>query len=301
MEDIRVEFQELLESISISKGNYPTQEVTNMRCFLKDHTPKKLYRYRTFNEYSIDSLMKDELWGNKPKAFNDLYDSNPGLNFHEFETFMEEYICPVVYKHLDKSIIETSIRKAYSHIIGRGSLNYIACFSESVDSPLMWAHYADSLRGFVLEYDFAELIGRCNVDVCERGKNNACDRFEMRYPLFPVIYNETRYNATKHIAWYVWQCLLNNGTIDSIYMPDYLIDIKPFLYKAKAWEYEKEWRLLSEENPKTGVKAKAIYINKDKISDVNKYLIEKIASDKGIPLIPLESDPLNLDYKMIKG
>lgn len=30
----------------------------------------------------------------------------------------------------------------------------IACFSESIESVLMWSHYADSHKGFALEYDF---------------------------------------------------------------------------------------------------------------------------------------------------
>ena len=51
------------------------------------------------------------------------------------------------------------IRKLMLHIIEEADMflrNYpnIACFSESKDSPTMWAHYADNHKGFVLEYDF---------------------------------------------------------------------------------------------------------------------------------------------------
>ena len=47
----------------------------------------------------------------------------------------------------------------------------MACFSESIQSVLMWSHYADSHTGFALEYDFRPTLN----DI----KNAA---------LFPVIY-----------------------------------------------------------------------------------------------------------------
>lgn len=31
---------------------------------------------------------------------------------------------------------------------------YIACFTESVTSPVMWAHYTDNHKGFAIEYRY---------------------------------------------------------------------------------------------------------------------------------------------------
>lgn len=102
---------------------------------------------------------------------------------------------------------------------------WVACFSEDVNSNLMWSHYADYHKGFVLEYDFSS----CKVNKAQLEN------------LFPVLYSEEPYNAKDVISWFV---LRDNGTI--IPFPDVNYWVKACLFKATEWAYEKEWRILKQ-------------------------------------------------------
>jgi hypothetical protein len=303
MEDFRIQFKEKLESIFASVKGYPSQKVADMQSFLFEHTPKNLYRYRSFNENSISALLSDKIGASKPNTFNDPYDSYPGVNVSDIHVALREHLdSKVIEQYLPTEKLTEYVVSAYNDVILKGNNNYIACFSENINSILLWSHYADSHKGFVLEYDFTEMNGICKVDC---GRRNQCDRFEMKYPLFPVIYQETRFNAINHILWDILYNLYkdNNISVDS-FVPDNYIGIKPLLYKHNIWEYEKEWRLLIESSSsenftcKDNIRAKSIYINEEKISKTNLYIIEKIADDKGIPLKKMKIDLFNLKYLM---
>jgi len=87
----------------------------------------------------------------------------------------------------------------------------ILCLTESPDNLLMWAHYADSHQGFIIEFDpdsdfFNQRIGHAD---------------ELRH-LRQVMYSEDR---------------------PSITMDD-IQDFSPFLTKGKIWESEHEWRMM---------------------------------------------------------
>lgn len=75
---------------------------------------------------------------------------------------------------------------------------FIACFSETVKSITMWSHYADSHKGFVLEYDFKHL--NCQCDTCNK-KDTCSDR--VIYNLYPIIYDNRRYDATSFVECYL--------------------------------------------------------------------------------------------------
>lgn len=99
----------------------------------------------------------------------------------------------------------------------------VACFCENVSPVLMWSHYADSHKGFALEYSF-------RTTLTNPLKNIA---------LFPVIYEDERVDVSNFIAWIY---LLIMGM--RIPNPDISSSIKNALYKSSVWAYEKEWRLI---------------------------------------------------------
>lgn len=143
-----------------------------------------------------------------------------------------------------------------------------ACFCEDVQSILMWGHYADSQKGFALEYDFRPTLLNPlpNVAIC------------------PVVYSENRYDATDYITW----AFLKMQQMPVI-STDISAHMKLALHKSKDWEYEQEWRLIDPRlqdpsNPKptvTQYRPKAIYYG----TGVNKAHLTKlheIAVLKGI-------------------
>ena len=99
----------------------------------------------------------------------------------------------------------------------------MACFSESIESVLMWSHYANSHQGFALEYDFRPTLGKPIKDV----------------GLYPVIYDKERMDVSLYMGWSFLRLLgveANN--------PDITAYLKIALHKSSIWEYEQEWRLI---------------------------------------------------------
>ena len=155
--------------------------------------------------------------------------------------------------------ILSSFGKRFSHV---------ACFTEDVQSILMWSHYADSHKGFALEYDFRPTL------------TNPLPRVG----LYPVIYSEERYDASVYLTW----ALFTINGIKSM-NPDIGASLKASLFKSKLWEYEKEWRmidpgphdLLNSSSTSIEYQPKAIYygtnIPQDKLAQLH-----QIAQRKGI-------------------
>ena len=143
-----------------------------------------------------------------------------------------------------------------------------ACFCEDVQSILMWGHYAESQKGFALEYDFRQTLQTPlpHVLIC------------------PVIYSENRYDATDYMTW---------AFLKMKQMPVICTDIsahmKVALHKSKDWEYEQEWRLIDPRlqdpnNPKstvTNYRPKAIYYGTG-IDKAHLAKLHEIAVRKGI-------------------
>ena len=143
-----------------------------------------------------------------------------------------------------------------------------ACFCEDIRSILMWGHYADSQKGFALEYDFRPTLQKPLPYVV----------------LCPVVYSENRYDATEYMTW----AFLRMQGLPAI-SPDISAHMKVALHKSKDWEYEQEWRLIDPRlqdpsNPKptvTQYRPKSIYYG----TGVNKAHLTKlheIAVLKGI-------------------
>lgn len=121
------------------------------------NAPDTLFRYRSGNELDIETLKENKIWLSNMKCVNDKFEGtleiiydNVKLNFK----FLEEYL---------KNIVDESINEIISKF-------YLSCFCESVTKINMWSYYANSSKGFCIEY----------------WRND----FEM--PLFPVIYSDNK-------------------------------------------------------------------------------------------------------------
>lgn len=102
----------------------------------------------------------------------------------------------------------------------------VSCFTESPYSMLMWAHYANSHKGFCIEYEIPPYTE---------------PYIHLYHNLMPVIYSDERISILD-------QCLR------SLQPPgltgDILWDIFKYglLMKSMNWKYQNEWRLISCDN-----------------------------------------------------
>lgn len=175
-------------------------------------------------------------------------------------------------------------------------MTFIACFSEDIRSVTMWAHYANSHKGFALEYDTKSFQLKCQS--C--GQSKQCNKAAV-CSLYPVIYQNQRYDATDFLGWYIGRSM---GL--PIKNPDTFASSKALLYKSSQWSYEKEWRLiiskLNDFQDKTPfciehLKPIAIYYG-TRISSINKKMLHLIAKEKGINEYQMYIDDKSYNYSV---
>lgn len=180
------------------------------------------------------------------------------------------------------SLIET-----YFPILSETSKKYsaIACFSESIESVLMWSHYANSHKGFALEYNFRPMLEKPIKNV----------------GLFPVVYSEERLDISDYIAYEFLRIL---GILAK--MPDIAASIKNALWKSDIWAYEEEWRMIDstprditdEKASAIHYKPVAVYYGRHMSGDDKKRLHE-VAQEKGINEFEMYLDYSSKKYEML--
>lgn len=331
---VREKFKELLDNIVIR--NYDAPEVNNAK--IKDFCqsvnklkPKHLFRYRKFNDDTINAFEHDLIVSSKPADFNDPFDCliqvepkdiirdiinpknrwklkkwlkyNPELTkiipeknlkrINKLLTMKDNTYFISVHKEIPqyrKQILQ-AIEKAKEFL---KTYPHIACFSETPTSPPMWAHYADSHKGFVLEYDFDNYFTPCLN--CQK----KC-KFRHYELIYPVIYTNTRFNAKDFFASYWAHFMLMEAPVE-VFIPkdDELAIYKTLIHKSIDWEYEKEWRIISqcETYPKITLRPIAIYLGA-KMEEENKNRLIKIACNLEIKTYTMNIDITDSEYKII--
>lgn len=172
----------------------------------------------------------------------------------------------------------------------------IACFSETIYSTLMWSHYADSHKGFALEYDFIKGQSKCLE--CEK----QCDNYAFMN-LFPIIYSNKRYDATNLADFFlINESLKEFGFPNNTSIPDQLVYTKANIYKGVDWKYEREWRSVLTCNGNTNkkeviVKPKAIYLGAE-ISSVYRNILINCARTKQMEIYHMIADYSTEEFKL---
>ena len=291
--------------------------------------PNSFFRYRTCGEWAINAMGQNIVTFSKPSEFNDPFDSlvyvdtdliiknlfNPKIQ-HQLAQWLNinknlENILPKEKLNNILSVInepvpeyQTTMKLAKPQIenminyivsdslIFLKNYPYIACFSETPYSPTMWAHYADSHRGFVLEYDR-------NVEThsCSNCKNKCpYEHFDI---MLPVVYSDERFNASNFVISYFSTKLFKTST--NIFIPedDKLAMHKVLLHKSKDWEYEKEWRLISlcKTTPRVIQKPIGIYLGVNMPINVKKEFCN-FALQNGIKVYEMYIDQTSKIYKI---
>lgn len=336
----RNEFAKRLTSITVSEGVEPEvlyQSILPISEALVQMMPQSLFRYRPLDindkdvfERQIDAFKNDKVYAVTADRFNDPYDTlarydinaikeyiktsislnylvqlksylEQGNDFPEStkqmypEGFIDNIRSQILSHNIESMVDDIEKYKSqllssidfWFPIIAKVSKRFvtIACFCETVQSIPMWSHYASSHQGFALEYEFRPTLSK-GIENCG---------------IYPVIYDDERIDASMYVA-----CSFLRLFGISIKNPDALSYIKCSLYKAKLWEYEKEWRLLNY-TPKNvfesgasmiQYKPSAIYYGADMQSTIKEQLHD-IAKNKGINEYEMYIDDASPKYEML--
>lgn len=152
-------------------------------------------------------------------------------------------IIPAIAKITDiYNRVEQSIDKLF--IIG--------CLCTDYKSRLMWSHYADSHRGFCVEYDYSNL----DEKICNEIPYPVMYSNERPLMSCKAIFNNTHENRK----------ILNNQII------------KGLMTKDSVWSYENEWRIITKQPSQNIImpRVSCVYLGAA-ISDKNKEEILRIA------------------------
>ncbi|APZ96160.1 DUF2971 domain-containing protein [Fuerstiella marisgermanici] len=187
--------------------------------------PAVIYRYQAPKKRNVENVERSLLWLSHPSKFNDpfdcagamfhnrpddvkadcFYDALLNFDFDQTMEFAQDFV-------EEEGATSNSAALSSSDIYFRRQLSGaegVTCFSELPKNLLMWSHYADSHKGFCLEYSteyspFRQLL--CQVS------------YEIKMPTVAPSVRE---------------------------FGD-LFELKKFLLiKAREWRYEKEWRIAS--------------------------------------------------------
>jgi hypothetical protein len=260
----RAKYFKLLQDTKIPSFIEPEKVIAlrkrvNELSMLRQHAlPKHLYRYRTVDEqdHNISALINNEIWGTSANLFNDPLDTQMFFSpirvkkeylalcqqAREIETQLlstrkslngsevadKDYQLIANRKRIPSDDeIEGLIEKSYSKIlVDIKTQSYIACFTENLYSSLMWAHYADSHKGFAVEYKAIDLLPE----------------------VLPVQYSPKRIDATDLVL-YCLACKLSTEYHIHSELKDILLPTKILTNKTIDWKHEKEWRIFKQDPP----------------------------------------------------
>lgn len=190
----------------------------------------KFYRGTYINEknYNLEALKAQKLWLSSPQYFNDPFDCVANIDYEEviyqkkvdwFHKICEEsFANELLNNESVKPYIEWTVKKEaekYKDNLKRiRDSIFVSCFSEPINltSLRMWGYYADSHRGYCMEYDIRDFYNISNF-----------------MEIVPVYYSDNYLFCEKVKT----SCEVRAFKMTFAFT------------KAYEWNYEKEWRVFA--------------------------------------------------------
>ena len=136
--------------------------------FLQRNNPPTngiIYKYRNWNDPFHRNILKGKLFFSSSSKFNDPFDCRVPINKSLFQNSNFESQINNLYEKLLKTHSDlvtantANIIEKLDFVFQCAEIDLgICCFSCVKDNVLMWSHYADLHKGFVVGFDFNETI-----------------------------------------------------------------------------------------------------------------------------------------------
>ena len=281
-----------------------------------------IYRYRNICTYSLEELMKDELVLSSADSFNDSHDISISFDINKItnniikdETSIINYSKiletskKVKHETPEQIMSDASAKGHFKFCIHEICTNYIkniqkyyliGCFTSNPTNQVMWSHYSNNGKGFLIGYKLNEV----KEIECENKDIKRCGFFDIQY-------SNNKYDASDEFENIIKESFksINSNTIkSSSFDINFSIDDTtpiPFVNKNKSWEYEQEKRLVfryiksnGNEHKNIGKIVPACIILGENMEFPYKYLIVSICRKKSIPLYTVETSYLNDKYEL---
>jgi len=228
---------------------------------------ESLFKFSKFDigriQYLEELFVLGKLYHSLPGDFNDPFECKPHFNWSNNPSqvrIIHKHLVNVALKNGHKikeaeSLISDSMKKSefmqesiYDSVQKTLSKTRICCFTTKKENLLFWSHYADSHKGFCVEYNATLFPISSAYKV----------KYENKYPV--VIYPS----------------------------PPNALGLKPVLIKSKEWAYEEEFRTIFVPYPKlqptndgaslilNGSEMKNVYLGAKMDDDCKDALIDMI-------------------------
>lgn len=211
-----------------------TKYIEAYREVRQDENYYYLYKHIRFDEELgiLGLFQNNKFLYSKPNSFNDPYDCLCKIDY-DFSKISKIHLENIIGKRMtnahfkERKHIYIKGLKEHPDVKNWGDIGrhnfYVTCFNNNPLNILMWSHYTNHHKGFMLELKFKKQEGYYN-----------------HLPM-PVFYND-EYPVLKYPY--------NLTTKDCMDNPDYGSEllIKRLLNKAKVWNYENEFRLTNRED-----------------------------------------------------
>ena len=186
------------------------------------YAPTYLYKYYRDNSLNWDAVRNNKMWYSAPNNFNDVFDCDIFVDEKSLFNSILQMVPDKrgvrpgspMWRQL-KQTLNQEIVSLKSTFHEMKSTTGISCLSETCDSLLMWAHYANNHRGICVEYELLEI------------------NKQLGFSPVPIVYSDERS---------VFQNL-NPDTLDYDVTE---VFIKSLTSKSPEWSYEKEWRIIQD-------------------------------------------------------
>lgn len=250
----------------------------------------KLYQYRTCTDYNLDNLFNGTVTLNRISSFNDFLEGRFGYSL-EYIVKTSRY-GEILSREIIDEIVEANFTANKEH-------TYACCLSESNISTLMWAHYADNLTGYIVEYDYNltyEIIQQQNAAI------------------YPILYSADKIDFSE-----VFVKLIDTYMENQSEGKDALIAEQQALImsnqnlpqeaefvnimKDNDWGYESEWRILTtniENLERIPIKVKPISIylgSKMKTKDIQQLI--SISQTKGLSVYKMSTSVNGISFSKV--
>ena len=213
------------------------------------YVPDVLYKYYSLDERldlnnkKLQCLQEAKVYLSEFKEFNDPFEG-------KFLIFDEEKLKE---KGWDRNQVE-------SYYMQMASLFRIGCLSNTSQQNMpMWAYYANSHKGFCVEYEISE---------------------KQKKYIFPIAYESERLYANSIITHLIngfWKMIKEGKSVDetptelNIYQQLMFLS---FATKHNSWEHEQEYRIMNQFDKYFPMTPKKIFIGKDCKKEYQKRLID---------------------------
>ncbi len=235
--------------------------------------PSFLYKYQPVTEYTLINLCKHQIWFTKPVDLNDVYDCAiyPKKRVPTEEELAQ--LLPILRQKISDQDLDPRFQKDFlkeqlandeitqwsKEIVDRYG---VACFSDSMDNLLLWAHYTNGYKGICLKFDTSfEPFPKAEI---------------VNYsPTIPLVFTE-----------------------DSLLRPEYAVR-QMVMTKPKCWEYEREWRILGKGDSPTCYQPEcltSVYFGV-RTNETDKCLVRNLLKDS--PVTYFETKTFDDQYGLI--